>query len=88
MYQILFLWISSRQISVSTAQCNQHRIRKYRSAEARGGRPGVLFFLPHLTNSEDQKKGIDREDYHWAVNMQKKLHNIDALIVFLNWQLL
>ena len=55
-----------------TAQWNQHRICKSRSAEASGGRPNVIFFLPYLTDSEDQKKAINREHYHWAVEYAKE----------------
>ena len=55
-----------------TAQWNQHRIRKSCSAEAPGERFNVLFFLPHLTNSVDQKKTVDREDYHGAVEYAKE----------------
>ena len=28
--------------------------------------------MPHLTDSADQKKAIDRDDYHWAVKNAKE----------------
>ena len=28
--------------------------------------------MPHLTDSVDQKKAIDTEDYHWAVEYAKE----------------
>ena len=28
--------------------------------------------MPHLTDSVDQKKAIDTEDYHWAIEYAKE----------------
>lgn len=53
-------------------QWNQHRIRKSRATEASGGRPDVIYFFGTLTDSEDQKKAIDRKDYCWAAEYARE----------------
>ncbi|CAH3196632.1 unnamed protein product [Porites evermanni] len=59
LYEVACLW-------------NTHRIRPYPNQDTPAGKPDMLFFLPEITDSQDYKTYVDKDDLQTAEEYFRK----------------